>query len=153
MARKHIVTCLDCGKQFDANKGGYYIQDKGRYLCKSCGKARKKASKQQNNQRKKPTGTGSVAKIIIGALFVAAGFSSPEGGWTFGYFLTALIIGGGLILWGLLPYLKKHKENKEKASQIAATAECESNRPKRCSSCGATGTGDTCEYCGSKYSS
>ena len=151
MARKHIVTCLDCGKQFDANRGGYYIQDKGRYLCKSCGKARKKVTKQQHKQFKKSAGSVSIPKIAIGLLFVAAGFSSPDSGWTFGYFLTALILGGGLILWGLLPYLKKRKEEKEMASQVAASAEHELKRPKRCSSCGATGTGEACEYCGTKY--
>ena len=50
------------------------------------------------------------AKIICGCLFIAVGFTKPEGEtWTFGYFLTALILGVSLISWGLIPYMKAKK--------------------------------------------
>ena len=93
---------------------------------------------------------GMIAKIAIGALFVFAGFSSPDGGWSVGYFLTALVIGGALIAWGLVPYLSEKKQ-----AQIDSILEEElllerENEPKKCNSCGATSRGKFCEYCGSK---
>ena len=33
---KHLVSCVECGRQFDANKGGLYIQNFRRYMCKDC---------------------------------------------------------------------------------------------------------------------
>ena len=150
MARKHLVICLDCGRQFDANRGGYYIQSKNRYLCKSCGTSRKKAEKHQNRKNGQSAGA-MIAKIVIGGLFVTAGFCSPEGGWTIGYFLTALLIGGGLIAWGLYPSWKKYRAMKTIEEQQQVAAEMEYNKVKHCCNCGATGTGNVCEYCGTAY--
>ena len=150
MASKHMVTCRECGKRFDANWGGYYDRASRRYTCKKCGKHILKAYRNQNNvskavEREERTGMrqsfgAMIAKIAVGILFVTTGFSSPEGGWTFGYFLTALVTGTALIAWGLLPYLKARKSRTVEQENV-----------KVCTSCGATGSGDTCEYCGSKY--
>ena len=34
--KKHIVTCVKCGRQFDANEGGAYYPESRRYVCKRC---------------------------------------------------------------------------------------------------------------------
>ncbi len=75
-----------------------------------------------------------VAKIVIGCLCIAAGFSKPEGEeWSVGYFLTAFIIGAALISWGLVPYMKakkimeqrEYEETHEKNMKTYAEAEIE----------------------------
>ena len=33
---KHEVTCLKCGRRFDANEGGSYLPESHRYICKKC---------------------------------------------------------------------------------------------------------------------
>lgn len=153
---KHMVTCVECGRRFDADFGAYYDKYSRRYTCRRCYKKEQAAMKERAvNNRRQQTGmrqsTGAmIAKIAFGALFVFAGFSSPEGGWSVGYFLTSLVIGGALIAWGLLPYLTAKKQ-----AQIASVREEElllekENEPKVCSSCGATSRGKFCEYCGSK---
>ena len=35
---QHMVICVNCGKQFDANKGGAYDPAAKRYTCKACAK-------------------------------------------------------------------------------------------------------------------
>ena len=35
---KHLVVCVDCGTQFDANRGGSYDPSTHRYTCKRCAK-------------------------------------------------------------------------------------------------------------------
>ena len=87
-----------------------------------------------------------IAKIGFGILFVLAGFSTPEGGWTIGYFLTALVWGGGLIAWGLMPYLKARKAKAQQESIVPPTAP---PRIWNCPSCGARSTKNPCEYCDS----
>ena len=151
MASKHFVICAQCGKQFDANRGGYYNSKSRRYTCKACGKAHQAAVREQRTGMKQSMGA-MIAKIAFGILFVLAGFSSPEGGWSIEYFLTALVVGGALIAWGLLPYLKVYKEKRAEELSKRKAADQQSNSIKTCTSCGATGFGDFCEYCGKKYS-
>ena len=168
MASKHIVTCVQCGKRFDANFGGYYNSSSRRYTCKSCGKVLNKAYKKQNAEQKaasreqkateREAKTGMrqsvgamIAKIAIGVLFVFAGFSSPEGGWTFGYFLTSLVVGAALISWGVIPYLNAQKSKNDNSSVEKEIVKEQVKEVKLCASCGASGTGAYCEYCGRKY--
>ena len=139
---KHMVTCMECGRQFDANKGGYYYKDQRRYKCKRCEKNSRANARERSTGMRQSFG-GMIAKIAIGVLFVCTGFSSPEGGWSIGYFMTALIIGCALIAWGFLPYLRAKK--KKKAPQISVES---ISLPKTCPYCGATTTGSICEYCG-----
>ena len=162
MANKHIVTCVACGKRFDANRGGYYNKHTMRYTCKSCGKAQKKAYKKQQAERKaddreKQTGMrqsmgAMIAKIACGILFVLTGFSSPESGWTFGYFLTALVIGAAFIAWGVLPYLNAKKRRQAENVPQEEISKPQSSAIKTCASCGALGKGPVCEYCGRELS-
>lgn len=35
---KHLVVCVDCGTQFDANRGGTFDPITRRYTCKRCAK-------------------------------------------------------------------------------------------------------------------
>lgn len=146
---KHMVTCVQCGRQFDANRGGYYNRSSRRYTCKSCGK-RLQADRNERATGMRQSRGAMIAKIAIGALFLICGFMSPEGGWTVGYFLTALVIGGALIAWGLLPYLRAKKEASAEAEARAEAKRELENEPKRCPACGAISKGKYCEYCGSK---
>ncbi len=57
-----------------------------------------------------------IAKIVLGGLFLAVSFDPSDGDWSISYFLFCLVLGGGLIAWGLLPYLearRKHREAEE----------------------------------------
>ena len=38
--KKHVVSCYDCGCQFDANRGGAYLKSAHRYVCKKCARKR-----------------------------------------------------------------------------------------------------------------
>lgn len=149
MASKHLVTCVQCGNQFDANRGGYYNRQTRRYTCKSC--ARKmKADRNERTTGMRQSKGAMIAKIAVGVLFVIAGFSSPESGWSVGYFLTALVIGAALIAWGIAPALQSKRKASAEAEARAEARRALENEPKRCPACGATSKGKYCEYCGSK---
>lgn len=45
--KKHIVTCVKCGRQFDANEGGAYYPESRRYVCKHCVDKQKNIQKEQ----------------------------------------------------------------------------------------------------------
>lgn len=138
MANKHFVICARCGKQFDANRGASYNPHTGRYVCKGCTNAQTTGMRQSYG--------AMIAKIGFGILFVLAGFSTPEEGWTMGYFLTALVCGGALIAWGLLPYLNAKKA---KAQQEAIVPPPAPPRVWNCPNCGGRSSRNPCEYCDS----
>ena len=153
MAQKHMVVCVECGRQFDASRGAYYDKNSRRYTCKSCLK------KYNANVREKQTGMkqsmgAMIAKIAFGALFVLIALvngipkasESPAEGITF--ILTGLACGAALLAWGLVPYLKTKKANDAAAAAAAAAAFELKNAPKKCPACGAMTKGDVCEYCG-----
>lgn len=159
--QKHMVTCVQCGRRFDASWGAYYNKSTRRYTCKRCAGAMKREQRSiQADAREERTGMrqsmgAMIAKIAIGALFVVVGFSelSPKtenGG--FGPFLVGLILGAALIAWGLLPWLKARREAQaaEAADAAAEAADLQArlNEPKTCPACGATTKGERCEYCG-----
>ncbi len=158
------VTCPCCGVRFDFRNG--YVVD-GTMYCQKCGPAKAADARETRTGMRQTTGA-MIAKITAGALFVFFGFIPPSGGWDFGYFLTALAIGGGLIAWGLFPYMKVQKAKREQleAEKRAIDWEREQreakerekaeewyrkhNAPKTCPACGATSRGDVCEYCGTR---
>ena len=51
-----------------------------------------------------------IAKIVLGGLFFAVSFDHSDGEWSIGYFLFCLILAGGMIAWGLLPYLEARRQ-------------------------------------------
>ena len=120
--KKHIVTCVKCGRQFDANEGGAYYPESQRYACKSCvdkqkavqaerEKARKaEKRKAEADERERVTGmrqtkAAMLAKIAAGILFVGCSVPLATQG-NIPSFVCGLAIGGALIAWGLVPYLK-----------------------------------------------
>lgn len=127
--KKHIVTCVKCGRQFDANEGGAYYPESRRYVCKRCvdkqkseqadrEKARKaeerKAEaderKAEADERERVTGmrqskAAMLVKIVVGVLFLFAAVSLAVQG-NISSFVCGLVIGGALVAWGLVPYLK-----------------------------------------------
>lgn len=146
---KHMVKCVECGRQFDASRGYKYNRQSRRYTCPRCVKLMQGDYNERSTGMRQSRGA-MIAKIAIGALFLICGFMSPEGGWTVGYFLTALVVGGALIAWGLVPYIKAKKETSAEAEARAEAKIAAENEPKVCPSCGATTKGRYCEYCGSK---
>lgn len=153
---KHMVTCVGCGKQFDANQAGFYNSQNRRYYCPKCGKQYNKNAKAHNRQavkekaearadsREARTGMrqslgAMIAKIAIGALFVISAFGTGSVGGV----LTGIVIGAALIAWGLVPYIKAKKLVQKQDAENVTTL-------KKCENCGAFSTGDRCEYCGSK---
>lgn len=146
---KHLVKCEYCGRQFDANHGYRYNRQNRRYTCPRCVKAMQGDSRERSTGMRQIRGA-MIAKIAIGALFIICGFMTPEGGWSFGYLLTALVIGGALIAWGLVPYLRAKKEASAEAEARAEALRAAEEEPKQCPSCGAISKGKYCEYCGSR---
>lgn len=120
--KKHIVHCVHCGRQFDANERGYYIPESRRYVCKNCSDSRKKEQselekarkadkrKAEADERERTTGmrqtkAAMLAKIIVGALFLVCSIPFVAQG-NISSFVCGLVVGGALIAWGLVPYLK-----------------------------------------------
>ena len=113
---------MKCGRQFDANEGGAYYPESRRYVCKHCvdkqkaeqaerNKARKAAERESEaDERERVTGmrqskTAMLAKIVVGVLFLFAAVSLAVQG-NIPSFVCGLVIGGALVAWGLVPYLK-----------------------------------------------
>lgn len=148
MAKQHIVVCQECGRQFDAAKGGYYNSATRRYTCKSCGKRLKADAREGATGMRQSTGA-MIAKIAVGVLFIISAFATG----TVGATLTGIVIGLALIAWGLLPWYKIKKAEQDAAAEARAAEEAaafaRANAPKTCPACGAKTKGETCEYCGS----
>ena len=108
--KKHIVTCVKCGRQFDANEGGAYYPESRRYVCKRCvdkqkseqadrEKARKaEERKAEADERERVTGM----RQSKAAIAVLCGVSPAE----------ALFMAPGEVfdLWEL--YLSAHGKNR-----------------------------------------
>lgn len=144
MARKHMVVCVDCGRQFDASRGAHYDPKTRRYTCKSCVK------KYNANVRERSTGmrqsTGAmVAKIAIGVIFLIVSFTQEL---EVGARCTGVVIAAALLAWALVPYFKAKKANEAAAAQRMAAESAKQNASKTCPACGALTKGDVCEYCG-----
>ena len=108
--KKHIVTCVKCGRQFDANEGGAYYPESRRYVCKHCvdkqkdiqkeqAKARKAAEREaEADERERVTGmrqskAAMLVKIVVGVLFLFAAVSLAVQG-NISSFVCGLVIGG-----------------------------------------------------------
>ena len=145
MGQKHLVICVQCGRQFDARKGAHYDPQTRRYTCKSCLK------KYNGDVRERSTGMrqskgAMIAKIAVGVIFLIVALTSGEldlAGRGIG-----VVIAAALIAWGLLPYLKAKKEREAADAQAAAAEFARKNALRKCPACGAMTKGDVCEYCG-----
>lgn len=153
MARKHIVVCRECGRQFDVNRGGYYDKISGRYTCKSCGKKIAGDARERSTGMRQSKGA-MIAKLAFGAIFVISAFGAFAEGLkesvatAIGSLLVGLVLGAALIAWALLPYFKAKKDREAAAARAAAKDFARRNAPKKCPACGAMTKGDNCEYCG-----
>ena len=145
MAQKHTVICRECGRQFDANKGGYYDKLSGRYTCKSCGRKIKGDLNERSTGMRQSKGA-MIAKIAIGVIFLIVSLSSGE--LDAAGRATGIVIAAALIAWSLLPYFKAKKEREAAAARSAAEDFARRNAPKKCPACGAMTKGENCEYCG-----
>lgn len=159
MARKHYVSCVRCGLQFDASRGGFsYDEDSRRYTCPDCvkrmrrereeyKKSRAKREREEAVEKQKQSATmkqslgAMIAKIAVGCLFLVASFGMDNAGEV----CVGLILAAALIAWGLVPYFMAKKKQEELRRK-------EARRKKVCPACGATTRGNVCEYCGSDLS-
>lgn len=57
-----------------------------------------------SNGRANPSLGKTIAKVAFGLLFIVTGFTNISKG--IGYLLTALIVGGALVAWGVIPLLR-----------------------------------------------
>ena len=107
MARKHIVVCEVCGRQFDANKErGSYDPDKRRYTCRTCCRAMNKpAPKAKKSADPGKISAAMIIKIVIGVIFFFTAFTLD----TAAEIVVGIAIGVGLIAWALVPYIKAKK--------------------------------------------
>lgn len=122
---KHNVICLQCGRKFDADEGGYYLPESRRYVCKYCAnkqkakqaeeaRARKAAAREaEADEREEKTGmrqtrAAMLAKIVVGVLFLVCSVPFISQG-NIPAFLCGLAVAAALVAWGLVPYLKAKK--------------------------------------------
>ncbi len=153
MAAKHLVVCVQCGRQFDANRGGYYNSSTRRYTCKDCGRRMTSQPSAARPAAPQPVTAKSllspmIGKIAIGAIIAIVGIIFLfMGGW----FFTIFMLPGAavFVLWGVLPYVKQKKKEGEMKAAILKAQEEIRNRQKTCPKCGATTKGQVCEFCGS----
>lgn len=120
--RKHIVKCVRCGAEFDANKGGHYLPESRRYVCKHCVDKQKSVQKEREKARKaeerkaeaderervtgmRQTKAAMLAKIAAGILFLGGSVPLVVQG-ELASFVCGLAISAALVAWGLVPYLK-----------------------------------------------
>jgi hypothetical protein len=141
---KRMVTCDRCHRRFDVNRGGRFDSLTGRGVCPACMAGRVRV-----------TG-GTIAKIAFG-LFIIIACGAPDESWEFSTFLLGLVLGGALIAWGLLPYLRSRAALRQMEADAAAEEQARRERmeivrnvPRVCSACGATTRGTICEYCGTR---
>jgi len=141
---KRMVTCDRCHRRFNADRGGRFDALTGRGTCPAC-----------LTGKTKVTG-GMIAKIAFGLLLIIA-VGTPDEDWELGTFLFGLVLGGALIAWGLLPYLRGRAALRQMEADAAAEEQARRERielvrntPRVCSACGATTKGDVCEYCGTR---
>lgn len=152
-AKQHLVVCVMCGRQFDANRGGYYNSRTHRYTCKTCGVgpvAQPAAARSSvpNPVTAKSLLSPMIGKCIIAGLILFGGLVFlAYGGW----FFTLLALAGAvaLALTGIIPYVKRKKLEDRMKAEILAAQEEKRNRQKTCPKCGATTKGQVCEFCGS----
>ncbi len=115
---KHEVTCLKCGRRFDANEGGSYLPESHRYICKKCvdkqkskqaeaEKARKAAEREARTGMRQSV-PAMIAKIAAGAVVLIGSFPLLAQESTI-EFIVGVAIAAGLAVWGLAPYLKAKK--------------------------------------------
>lgn len=107
MARKHIVVCEVCGRQFDANKEkGSYNPDNRRYTCWTCYRAMNKpAPKTKKSADPGKVSAAMIIKIVIGLIFFFTAFTLNGAAEV----IVGLAIGVGLIVWALVPFIKAKK--------------------------------------------
>lgn len=107
MARKHIVVCEVCGRQFDANKEkGNYNPDNRRYTCRTCYRAMNKpAPKAKKSADPGKVSAAMIIKIVIGLIFFFTAFTLNGAAEA----IVCLAIGIGLIAWALVPFIKAKK--------------------------------------------
>lgn len=102
---KHLVACVRCGRQFDANDGGSYDQQSRRYTCPDC------AAQQYDDAVKnlaKKLKRRFIAKIAFGVLSVLSGFNAI-GSYDAETVVLCFVIGAALLAWALIPYFKGKK--------------------------------------------
>ena len=76
----------------------------------------KEADEREQKTGMRQSSGAMMAKIIFGGLFIVCGFVPPSNGeWSLSYLLTALVVGGALLAWGIIPYMdaKKKREHQE----------------------------------------
>lgn len=158
--KQHIVICKACGRKFNADWGGFYYKKERRYMCTSCHRkltAEQKPQKKgfwevvrdRRNDREARTAMRQspieiALKLIYGIGCLAAIPEFDEAGEA----VIAILLGGGLIAWAVVPWLKARKIRAQWAEE-AEIAEKETAEIKRtCPHCGGQTRGAICEYCG-----
>lgn len=78
--KKHIVTCVKCGRQFDANEGGAYYPESRRYVCKRCVDKQKseQADREKSSQGGGAQGRGRRARARYGYAAVKGRYARKD---------------------------------------------------------------------------
>lgn len=111
--KEHIVTCVSCGKRFDANFGAHYIKKSRRYQCMECYRKEHPKTEQKQEKQKNPK-TAIVVKVVIGAFFLLGAFACKSAG----QIIAAIAIGAALIAWAVYPIIKAKRGTKDEKAQV-----------------------------------
>lgn len=110
---KHIVSCVACGRQFDANEGGKYDAAVRRYTCPDCAGRQYDAAVSALAKRLKRR---FILKIVFGILFIISGLTAGSE-YSTGAVILCIVIGVALLAWALIPYMKAKRELQEKEEE------------------------------------
>ena len=86
-------------------------------------------------------------KMMLSFSFIVVGISCG----TAADIVSCTIIGLAVALAGMSPYIAVWKAERELQDMVLTPASLEVYRLKKCLHCGATSTGERCEYCGSAF--
>lgn len=96
---KHLVACVACGRQFDANEGGRYDPNSRRYRCPDCVQREYDAAVSALSKKLKRR---FVLKIVFGVIFLLSGIvnisTAP------GAAVLTFVVGVALLAWAIIPY-------------------------------------------------
>ncbi len=139
---KHMLTCAECGKAFNAAYGSFFDPVTHQYTCPNCA-----ARLRRGSRVKMPRAGGMVAKLAAAVLFAVVAVS-PSESWSVDYMIISLAIAAAFAAWALIPYFRARREQKLEADYINRQRFEIFSEPKICPACGAPSKGRICEYCG-----
>lgn len=112
------------------------------YVCSTCCESLCADAGQYPLRRFSSVGFG--VKLFFGLLFGTSVVYQDSVGTK----LMALVIGGALLAWAIVPVLSWRSKRDALVARVLSNREAKQNATKICKNCGGISHGSVCEYCG-----